>query len=64
MASLDSGQAGHLVCEPLRDSPAMEGKVGASGSSSHGWSDSTLREFCRLAWTIRKAENMPTGALR
>src|SRR4051812_37464530 len=36
-----SGEAGHRVGEPLRDSPAMQGKVGASGSSGHGssWSE-------------------------
>src|SRR3954453_783315 len=47
------GEAGHPVREPLRHSPAMQGKVGASGSSGHGssWSElsgSTLpQDTCR-----------------
>src|SRR3954452_15397276 len=49
----DRGEAGHPVREPLRHSPAMQGKVGASGSSGHGssWSElsgSTLpQDTCR-----------------
>src|SRR3954468_15651514 len=30
------GEAVHSIRKPLRDSPAMQGKVGASGASSHG----------------------------